>query len=72
MAVIHLTTCVLLLAAGTVFSTSAQLETRESNDEGEVGNWTVGDCIMAKFSMEFTVSIVESSITPLWTPPIKN
>jgi len=56
MAVNHLTTCVLLLAAGTVFSTLAQLEARQSNDEGEVGNWTVGDCIMAKFSMEFTIN----------------
>lgn len=56
MAVIHLTTCFVLLAAGTVLSTSAQLENRGSNDDAEVGNWTVGDCIMAKFSMEFTVN----------------
>lgn len=56
MAVIHLTTCFVLLAAGTVLSTSAQLDNRGSNDDAEVGNWTVGDCIMAKFSMEFTVN----------------
>lgn len=56
MAVIHLTTCFVLLAAGTVLITSAQLENRGSNDDAEVGNWTVGDCIMAKFSMEFTVN----------------
>lgn len=56
MAVIHLTTCFVLLAAGTVLSTSAQLDNKGSNDDAEVGNWTVGDCIMAKFSMEFTVS----------------
>ena len=56
MAVIHLTTCFVLLVAGTVLSTSVELDTKGTNGDGEVGNWTVGDCIMAKFSMEFTVS----------------
>ena len=55
MAVIHWTTIVVLLAAGTVFSTSTELN-KNSDDDPDVGNWTVGDCIMAKFSMDFTVS----------------
>ena len=56
MAVIHVTTCFVLLVAGTVLSTSVELDTRGQNGDAEVGNWTVGDCIMAKFSMEFTFS----------------
>jgi len=56
MAVIHWRIGFVLLAAGTVFSTSSELDTKEHNDDVEVGNWTVGDCIMAKFSMEFTIN----------------
>jgi len=55
MAVIHWTTIVVLLAAGTVFSTSTEMN-KDSGDDPDVGNWTVGDCIMAKFSMEFTIN----------------
>jgi len=56
MAVIHWTIGFVLLAAGTVLSTSSELHTKGLNDDVEVGNWTVGDCIMAKFSMEFTIN----------------
>ena len=56
MAVMHWTLLFVLLTAGAVFSTSPILNTSGEIHEMNIGNWSVGDCILAKFAMNFTVS----------------
>ena len=61
MAVMHWTLLFVLLTAGAVFSTSPILNTSGEIHEMNIGNWSVGDCILAKFAMNFTVSPNEHS-----------
>ena len=58
LAVISRAFCLALLTAGTVLSTSNNLEDSHIHEDAvDIGNWTVGDCILAKFAMDFTVSV---------------
>lgn len=46
----------LSLMTGTVLSTSQNSINLHINEDAvDVGNWTVGDCILAKFAMDFTI-----------------
>ena len=54
MAVMYWATCIALLASSTVSSTAPQVKNLKVEDEN-VGNWSVGNCILAKFAMNFTV-----------------
>ena len=67
MAVMYWAILVALLASGAVSSTSLTVDTVNVNEE-KVGNWSVGDCILAKFAMNFTVSLNchNSSIKTEW------
>ena len=49
-------TCFALLATGAVSSMSPTVNAINVNDSEQVGNWSVGNCILAKFAMNFTVS----------------
>jgi len=46
--------CITLLASSAVSSSSPQIKNINAND-GSVGNWSVGNCILAKFAMNFTI-----------------
>ena len=52
MAVLHWTLYLVVLTAREFFIVSSE----SLEKEVEVGNWTVGDCILAEFAMEFSVS----------------
>ena len=54
MAVMYWAMCITLLASSAVSSSSPQIENINANN-GSVGNWSVGNCILAKFAMNFTV-----------------
>jgi len=54
MAVMYWAMCITLLASSAVSSSSPQIENINAND-GSVGNWSVGNCILAKFAMNFTI-----------------
>jgi len=54
MAVMYWAMCITLLASSAVSSSSPQVENINVND-GSVGNWSVGNCILAKFAMNFTI-----------------
>jgi len=54
MAVMYWAMCITLLASSAVSSSSPQVENINAND-GSVGNWSVGNCILAKFAMNFTI-----------------
>jgi len=54
MAVMYWATCIALLASSTVSSTAPQVKNLKVEDEN-VGNWSVGNCILAKFAMNFTI-----------------
>ena len=41
---------------GAVSSMSPTVNAINVNDSEHVGNWSVGNCILAKFAMNFTVS----------------
>ena len=57
MAVIYLAIHSLILSIFTVLGASSELPVHTlTNPEMDVGNWSVGDCIIAQFAMEFTVS----------------
>ena len=62
MAVINWATCLALLATGSVSSISPNANEINVNGNGQVGNWSVGNCILAKFAMNFTVSYNISNI----------
>jgi len=54
MAVMYWAMCITLLASSAVSSSSPQIENINANN-GSVGNWSVGNCILAKFAMNFTI-----------------
>lgn len=62
MTVIHLTSCLMVLTAGIFPSASAKgLDGKAvTNYKMDAGNWSVGDCILAQFAMEFTVHTDEA------------
>ena len=57
MAVSYWTLSLIRVMVGHLFNASAQ-EVRKkevSNDVMNVGNWSVGDCILARFNMNFSI-----------------
>jgi len=61
--------CFALLATGAVSSMSPTVSVRNVNDSEQVGNWSVGNCILAKFAMNFTIYPNGSDGTTITLPP---
>jgi len=68
MAVMYWAILVALLASGAVSSTSPTVDTVNVNEE-KVGNWSVGDCILAKFAMNFTIYPEGGNGSTITLPP---
>jgi len=68
MAVIQWALCLVMLTAGTVYSTSPIKDTTGAIHEINTGNWSVGDCILAKFAMEFTIHAEKGNASKIALP----
>jgi len=69
LAVISRAFCLALLTAGTVLSTSHNFEDSHIHEDAvDIGNWTVGDCILAKFAMDFTIHTDKGNGTKMSMP----
>jgi len=68
MAVMHWTLLFVLLTAGAVYSTTPILNKSGEIHEMNIGNWSVGDCILAKFAMNFTIHTEKGNASSISLP----